>query len=74
MNCDTGHIVSQELLDTFEKERRDEYQAVPAELNRAAHIVLHGDSESYVSLTSGGKLSNWARNKRKQASRKARGK
>ena len=41
------------------------YERVPAELERAAARVLGAEQEAQVSLTSGGKLSNWARDRRK---------
>jgi hypothetical protein len=41
------------------------YLPVPKELEGAATKKLAGRSEAYVSPSSGGKLSKWARSKRK---------
>ena len=66
MNCDTGHLVTQEMLDLMKEHERLAYAAVPLELETAALLKLHGRSEAHVSLTSGGKLSKWASQTRQQ--------
>lgn len=66
MNCDTGHLVTQEILEKMEELHRLQYEAIPAELEGAAIRKLHGEKEAHVSLTSGGKLSRFAAANRKQ--------
>lgn len=66
MNCDTGHLVTQEMLKKMDELHRLQYEAVPLELEDAAIRKLHGKEEAYVSLTSGGKLSRFAAQNRKQ--------
>lgn len=61
MNPYTGHLYA---LNEGESPFAD-YEVVPQELERAAGMKLNGKSDAHVSLTSGGKLSNWAANKRK---------
>lgn len=73
MNPDTGHIVS--LPDTEEMMRiyKDMgYEPIPEELQPAANKKLAGQNEAFVSLTSGGKLSKWAADKRKIRRKMAR--
>lgn len=75
MNPDTGHLVA--LDGKTEKEiltlKRDGYEPVPKRLSRAAIRKLNGKNEAQVSLTSGGKLSKFAAQKRKRK-RKAQNK
>ena len=80
MNVDTGHLVKLNSETargvfgepvTYEEIRRKGYEPVPPELERAAQMKLAGEkvngfSEAWVSLTSGGKLSRWAAEKRKK--------
>lgn len=70
MNTDTGHLVRLTPKEEEEKlkmlnERRAGYEKLPEELNKAAEMKLGKNDEAFVSLTSGGRLSTWARNKRK---------
>lgn len=60
MNVNTGHLVA---------EARMGYDEIPKELSKAARKKLNGKNEAYVSLTSGGKLSNWANRTRNQRKR-----
>ncbi len=46
------------------------YIPLPEELEHAAKVKLAGKSEATVSKNSGGKLSNWAKDKRKKKSSK----
>lgn len=72
MNVNTGHLIDFETYS--EMLSAEEYTPVPKELQVAAEKKLAGKHEAVVSLTSGGKLSNWAkaqrRNKLAKQSRK----
>ena len=72
MNVDTGHLVLADRREELEQLMRQGYEPVPEELNRAAKRKLAGEKEAYVSLTSGGKLSRWATQKRKARNKTAR--
>jgi len=61
MNPYTGHLVTTDSTQLLQAG----YLALPEELNRAATLKLNGNSEAYVSLKSGGRLSDWAKKKRK---------
>lgn len=61
MNCDTGHLVRTYTPDMLDRG----YMAIPKEMEHAADCVLKGRDEAYVSLTSGCKLSQWAKKQRK---------
>ena len=64
MNCDTGHLVRHiEMVDALE---RAQYERVPDRLVAAAEKKLNGANEAMVSLTSGGKLSQFAGETRKE--------
>ena len=65
MNPNTGHLVDLDRNSTMSPPL-DAYIDIPPELSRAARRKLAGKSEAMVSLTSGGKLSNWAKEKRKK--------
>jgi len=54
-----------EIYQTLKK-LETEYVALPDNLQHAAKVKLNGKKEAFVSLTSGGKLSNWAKEKRKE--------
>lgn len=78
MNPYTGHLVRiQDAVEPKEKEFRDNgYEPIPPELEGAANKKLAGKGEAMVSLTSGGKLSKWAAEKRKarrKMAKKSRG-
>ena len=70
MNPDTGHlkVIDEESMRLL----HDNYEQVPQELNRAVRRKLNGRSEATVSLTSGGKLSKWAAQKRKNRNKMAK--
>ena len=70
MNPDTGHLVTQEVLERMDEEKKKQYKPLPQRLNRAAKRKLAGKGEATVSLTSGGKLSQWAAQERKKKRRK----
>lgn len=75
MQVNTGHLVSAEFLERLTAEKRADYVEVPKGLDRAARRALKGRSETHISLTSGGKLSRFAAEKRKAkraAQKKAR--
>jgi hypothetical protein len=68
MNPSTGHLI---------KLREGEpippgYAYVPEDMVKAAAAKLAGQAEAVVSLTSGGKLSKWAAQKRKERRRAAK--
>lgn len=70
MNPNTGELVTNELLEKLEPEKKQGFVPVPSELNRGARRKLAGRESATVSLTSGGKLSKFAAEQRK-AKRKA---
>jgi len=59
MNINTNHLVEAVI-------GLDDYEPVPENLNRAAKRKLNGRKEAVVSMISGGKLSKWARRRRKE--------
>jgi len=64
MNCDNGHLVSRlGMIDTSERSR---YVMLPDHLVVSAKKKLNGADEATVSLTSGGKLSRFAGETRKE--------
>jgi hypothetical protein len=60
MAPNTGHLVNLAVTNL-----QPGYEVLPDELQGAARRVLQGRDEAYVSLTSGGKLSRWAAQRRK---------
>lgn len=74
MHPGTGHLVdTSEMKETeFAILHKAGYEKLPEELSRAANRKLNGKKEAYVSLTSNGKLSKWARKKRKKKNSIAR--
>lgn len=50
-------------------EKVEDLESIPDELQGAAKRVLAGRPEAFVSLTSGGKLSRWAAQKRRERRR-----
>lgn len=70
MNPGTGHLVRD--LYMVPADLRGGYEPVPPELQRAVARKLAGKSEATVSLTSGGKLSRWAAEKRKKRKKTAK--
>lgn len=61
MNIENNHLI------TFEGEFPPEgYQPIPPELLKVAERALKGRSETVISKHSGGKLSKWAAQQRKQ--------
>ena len=64
MNPETGHLVDLEY-ERFKEATEKGYLTLPEEMNHAAKCKLNGRPEANVSLTSGGKLSRWASNARK---------
>lgn len=76
MNPDNGHLVSN--LDEFTNDEshllKEAYEPLPAHLHRAARKKLNGKKEAYVSLTSGGKLSQWAAGERKKKKKRKQAK
>lgn len=65
MNCDTGHLITEEMFKRLSAEKQQAYVGVPADLEPAAIRKLQGQDEAYVSLSSGGKLSKFAAANRK---------
>lgn len=72
MNPNTGHLIQTHDLtpEQFEAFKNRGYVEVPDELNNAAKKKLNGKKEAFVSLKSGGKLSEFARKKRKRKMQK----
>lgn len=73
MNIDTGHLITDEMYREMQDFQQRGYASVPKELQPAAEKKLAGKNEAIVSLTSGGKLSKWASEQRKNK-RKSRNK
>lgn len=69
MNCNTGHLVRQELLDGMAVHQRKEYTAVPKKLASAARIALGANSETMVDLNAKSELSDWAHRTKNQRKR-----
>ena len=61
MNPNTGHLLEMNPNVSLPSD----YIQLPSDLNHAAKVKLAGRKEAYVSLTSNGKLSKWAKAKRK---------
>jgi hypothetical protein len=61
-----------DLVDSIEpdSQRAINYERLPKSLEHAAKRKLKGKKRAVVSLTSGGKLSNWARKRRKEVKMK----
>ena len=72
MNINTNHLVTNERFQAMQELQREEYTPVPKELEPAAAKKLAGKPEAMVSLTSGGKLSNWAGAQRKKNRKSAK--
>ena len=75
MNVDTGHLVRDAALTRLLHPLsggRGQYEPVPAELEHAAKMKLGPAAEAMVSLGSGGKLSRWARKRRRQIANESR--
>lgn len=78
MNPDTGHLIDIEKLkksgispeEMLKELLSAGYEEVPPELEDAARKKLAGKPETWVSLNSSGKLSNWAAKQRKVKSRR----
>ena len=68
MNPQTNHLVDVENMTDEEKRKLTGfgYEGIPQKLNRAARRKLAKKKSAYVSFNSGGKLSKWAADRRKQ--------
>jgi len=67
MDTSTGRLVSPEKAEELRKMMEDfdkQFTQVPKSLERAAKKKLGKNDEAMVSLTSGGKLSNWSKRQR----------
>lgn len=62
MNIENNHLVKLSEANALP----DGYQPIPTELTAAALAALAGKSQVFVSKRSGGKLSKWAAQQRKQ--------
>ena len=63
MNVENNHLVRD--INDINEHIRHLYTLVPNDLMKSATMALHGRNEVYVSLKSGGKLSQFASGKRK---------
>lgn len=72
MNCNTGHLITNEMLQAMPDFQRELFMPVPQELESAAVKKLAGKPEAMVSLTSGGKLSKWACEQRRKKAKSGR--
>ena len=63
MNVNTNHLTSEVAMGP---DALSGYDILPENLNRAAKRKLKGRKEATVSMISGGKLSKWARKRRKE--------
>lgn len=71
MNPLNNHLIGGEAFERLTQEkgaqvRASDYITVPDHLNRAARRALAGRTETTVSMHSGGQLSRWAADQRKQ--------
>jgi len=69
MNVDTGELVRIQFAPS--DPGGFDLEVVPAELQAAAEKKLAGCDRAVVSLSSGGKLSKWARQERKKKRKSA---
>lgn len=72
MNTGTGHLISAEAMERLRKAdaaAAASYTEVPRRLSRAARMKLAGVEAAMVSLTSGGRLSQWAAQERAKAAK-----
>lgn len=72
MNPDTGHLIRLENDEEMQRLVGYGYERVPEELEGAAKRKLASRNEAWVSLTSGGRLSRWAAQRRKARRRMAK--
>jgi hypothetical protein len=73
MDVNSGHLITDEAYREMQDFQQRNYTPVPKELQSAAEKKLADKTEAMVSLTSGGKLSKWASEQRKNK-RKSRAK
>lgn len=66
MNCDTGELRKIANLEEMFEAEKEGFTRIPEHLEEAANRKLHGSKKAFVSLTSGGKLSNFAAAERKK--------
>lgn len=73
MNSDTGHLVTGELWDQLKNlPGVRAYEELPRQYHEAARRKLAGAQEAYVARASGGKLSRFAAQRRKDKRREQR--
>lgn len=66
MDPNSGRLIASKHPDFQKLMEGEDFEEVPEELNQAAKAKLKGENEAYVSKTSGGKLSKWAAQQRKE--------
>lgn len=66
MNPNTNELRTFKDIIDLEKAHDEGFLPVPGELKYAASCTLKGRESVMISKTSGGKLSKWAANKRRQ--------
>ena len=68
MNTNTNHLVDISAFTEEQKTKLAEqgYEPIPDELDHASRVALRGKRDAYISKTSGGKLSRWAKKKREK--------
>ncbi len=67
MNPDTNELVKFSSVMNVNDLKKDGFILVPQSLEQAAKLMLRGKKSVIVSKTSGGKLSKWAAEKRREA-------
>ena len=66
MDVDRNHLIDGDIFKELGKIEKEKYTSIPPELQTAAEKKLAGNSSAFVSKHSGGKLSKWAAQKRKE--------
>ncbi len=72
MQCETGEIRLLENETEMINALAHGFEPLPIELQHAAKVKLNGNKSAFVSKSSGGKLSKFARKRRQEARRVAK--
>jgi hypothetical protein len=69
MDTRTNHLVTSQQLDSMDQSAKEAYEPIPNHLIKAAVLKLGGTKEATISKHSGGRLSKWAAQRRKEKRR-----
>ncbi|HAX82640.1 MAG TPA: hypothetical protein DCY40_08750 [Actinobacteria bacterium] len=72
MQTSTNHLISPDAFADLDETQRRKYTPVPEHLRSAALRKLAGRRETYVARHSGGQLSKWAAEERRQQRKAAK--